>query len=103
MYRERLPIPMKLQEFEAKFEQLKPGQGFEYHSGLLAEDRRYNKQLDQVAELALRMGTDLGLEIDPPADPKFRASRVGTGKALLTQRRNCSGFEYLIQKRSSKH
>ena len=102
MHRERLPKPMTVKEFQEKFEKLAPGESFIYHTGALGEDRQRNKRLDSVARYALILGTDLGVETYMPnwearsVDPE----RVGLGQAVLVQRRNCSGFEYSILKRS---
>ena len=57
MERERLPPRLTLAEFQAKFEQLEPGQAFRYHLGLLGRDRQFSSELDKVADLALKMGT----------------------------------------------
>ena len=103
MHRERLPSRMTVTEFQEKFEHLKPGQGFIYHSGLLGEDRQDDPRLDRLAEHALILGTDRDQLVYVPQDKKEKTARVGTGRALLMQKRNCSGHEYLILKRRTHH
>ena len=103
MHRERLPPRLTVAEFQKKFEALEPGETFQYHSGLLGVDRVYNSHLDRVAELALVLATDPGVEVRPVDDQGPREPIVGTGQAFLVQRQNCAGHEYLIVKRSSKH
>ena len=90
---------MTVSEFEHKFEQLPPGEKLQYHSGELAADRCHEPRLELIAESALILATDRGVEIDPINSVHILSAKLGTGEAILIQRRNCSGFEYLILKR----
>ena len=102
MSRERLIKSMSVAEFKEKFEVLNPGEGFLYYTGYsrsLAEDRVRNVELDRVADLALRLGTDCGVEIEPAWATNQDRSRIGTGQAFVVQRVNGIGTEYLIVKR----
>ena len=100
MYRERLLKAMKLEEFKTRFEQLLPGEKLMYHVGNLGCDRQYNDDLDRLAETALILGTDIGCLTRPHVGTSTGSPPPsGAGKAILLQRVNGHGREYLIFKR----
>ena len=99
MHRERLPSRLTVTEFKEKFEHLKPGEKLRYHTGELAADRQHHNELDRLAESALILATDRGVEIDPINSVHILSAKLGTGEAILMQKRNGAGFEYLILKR----
>ncbi len=104
MHRERLPPSMTLAEFKEKFEHLTPGEELRYHIGHLGCDRPYNNDLDKIAEQALTLATNPGVEVRPyngtGHEPWYPVR--GSGQALLVQRRSGTDHEYLIVKRREK-
>ena len=103
MHRERLPAKMTVSEFQEKFEQLEPGQQFMYHVGELSCDRQRHNELDRLAEQALKLGTDIGCLTRPHTGTSTGSPPPsGEGKAILVQRVNGFGREYLIVKRQEQ-
>ncbi len=103
MDREALPPTLSVSEFRDRFESLQPGQELRYHVGSLAIDRLFNQALDEVAEAALVLGTDVGVEVHPYTGAAFPylPPVYGQGKGVLLQRHHDRSHSYLIVKRFS--
>lgn len=71
-----------------------------YHVGCLAEDREASPRMNRTADLAMRLGCPMNVEVT--IRPWSVHPEYGLGLGFLTQKRLGPGvFEYRIQKRAS--
>ena len=100
---------MEVSEFVKQFYDLKQDESFIYHRGNLARDRKDSVVISEIADRALKLGTDCNTPVRRYYFGNIKPSKesLGVGMAVLTQRKICSNshwsqnyvYEYIIKRR----